>query len=47
MTVLRELSRYKLNLVCVQGGRREGRAVAPNQQEGSHFSTEREMRTMN
>jgi hypothetical protein len=44
MTVSRELSRYRLDLVeC----RSDGRIVAPHQQGNTHFSTERGMRTMN
>jgi hypothetical protein len=40
----RELSKYKLDLVGVQSDRR---AVAPNLQDNTHFSTERGMRIMN
>jgi hypothetical protein len=39
MTVLRELLKYKLDLVGVQ--RSDGRAVAPNLWENTHFSMER------
>jgi hypothetical protein len=37
MTDSRELSKYKLDLVAVQEG--DGKAVAPNLQENTHFST--------
>jgi hypothetical protein len=45
MTVLRDLSRYKLDLVRVQEV--DGRAVAQNLLGDTHSSTEREMRIMN
>jgi hypothetical protein len=44
MTVLKELSRYRLDLVGVQEVRR---AVAPHQKGNTHFSMGRGMRTMN
>jgi hypothetical protein len=45
MTVLRELSRYRLNLVGVQEVRWEGSGTVP---AGEYtFSMERGMRTMN
>jgi hypothetical protein len=40
-TVSRELARYKLDLVG------DGKAVAPNLRENTHFSMKREMRIMN
>jgi hypothetical protein len=43
MTVSKELSKYKLDLVEY---RSDGRAVAPNLRENTHFSMEREMRIM-
>jgi hypothetical protein len=43
MTVLRELSKYKLDLVGVQDYMR---TMAQNQQGNTHFSTERGMRVM-
>jgi hypothetical protein len=45
MTVSRELARYKL--LSVGYRRSDGREVAPNLQEDTHFSTEREMKIMN
>jgi hypothetical protein len=43
--VSKELSNYKLGLVgCM---RSDERALAPNQQENTHFSAERGMRIMN
>jgi exonuclease III len=45
MTVSRELSRYRLDLVGVQEVRWEGSALY--QQGNTHFSTERGMKTMN
>jgi hypothetical protein len=42
MTVLRELARYKLDLVGVQVVRLEGGSMPEN----THFSMEREMRIM-
>jgi hypothetical protein len=45
MTVSRELSKYKLDLVGVQ--RSDSRAVAPNLRENTHFSTERGTIIMN
>jgi exonuclease III len=45
MTVLRELSRYRLDLVGMQEVRWEGNGTVPA--GGKHFSTERGMRTMN
>jgi hypothetical protein len=43
VSVSKELSKYKLDLVGVQ----DGRTVTWNQQEKSHISMERGMRTMN
>jgi hypothetical protein len=40
VTVSKELSKYRLDLV---GCRSDGRAVAPNEQENTHFSMERGM----
>jgi hypothetical protein len=45
ITVSRELSRYRLDLVGVQEVRWEGSGTY--QQGNTHFSTERGMRTMN
>jgi hypothetical protein len=45
MTASRELSRYKLHLAGVR--KSDGRAVAPNLLENTHFSTERGMKIMN
>jgi hypothetical protein len=42
MTVSRELSKYKIDLVECR--RSDGRAVAPNLRENTHFCTEREKR---
>jgi hypothetical protein len=44
VSVSKELSKYKLDLVGVQKVRRE---VAPNLLENTHFHTERRMKTMN
>jgi hypothetical protein len=44
MTVSRELSKYKFDLVGVQS---DGWAVAANLRENTHFSMERGMRIMN
>jgi hypothetical protein len=45
MTASRELSRYKLDLVGCR--KSDGRAVALNLLENTHFSTERGMKIMN
>jgi hypothetical protein len=45
MPVLRELPKYKLDLVGVHEV--DGRVVAPNQQENTHFCMERGLRAMN
>jgi hypothetical protein len=45
ITVLRELSKYKLKLVEVQES--DGMAGAPNLRENTHFSMEMGMRIMN
>jgi exonuclease III len=45
MTVTKELSKYKLDLVSVQEVRGEG--GGKNQQTKTYFSMEREMRIMN
>jgi hypothetical protein len=45
MTVSRELSRYRLDIVGMQGS--DWRPVAPHQQGNTHFSMDRGMRTMN
>jgi hypothetical protein len=45
VTVLRELFRHKLDLVGMQELR--WKAVTLNQQEYTHFSVERGLRTMN
>jgi hypothetical protein len=44
VTVSKELSKYRLDLVACR--RSDGRAVAPNEQENTHFSKERGMRIM-
>jgi hypothetical protein len=46
MIVLRELARYKLDLVVMQEVRLEG-GVVPNLRENTHFSMEREIRIIN
>jgi hypothetical protein len=45
MTVAKEISKYKLDLVGVM--RSDGTEVAPNQQANIHFSMERGMTVMN
>jgi hypothetical protein len=45
MTLLKELSKYKFDLVVVK--KSGGRTVAQNQQENTHFSRERGMKIMN
>jgi hypothetical protein len=44
MTVVKEIAKYKLDLVRIQGVRWD--RVAPNQQENIHLPMERGMRIM-
>jgi hypothetical protein len=45
MTILRELSKYKLELVRIQ--KSDGRVMAQNQQKNTFFSVGKKIRTMN